>query len=326
MRTSARTLAPNWLTCHPTPVRPVPQVQCFEVGDADGVADWERHNAEALIELACSLPATAFRAREVNVQVDRMGVAHVAGTPHTVTRGPALVDARPADAIAVYATLRGEALLESSGRRHVIRPGRVLLCDVDRPFLRDFGHGLEELAVKVPRALFAEATGLTSLAAPLVVDAGADPFARALVRLVGRTVAAGVRLPAEEIALLELVSVLATGPRGSVTLAHRAAARAHIDEHLTDPTLSASSVAAGAGISERQLSRVFADAGTSVPRQILARRLDLAHALLAAGAAERTADVAARCGFASASYFSQAFRRRFGRGAGEVRRAAATAG
>jgi AraC-like DNA-binding protein len=34
----------------------------------------------------------------------------------------------------------------------------------------------------------------------------------------------------------------------------------------------------------------------------------------------RTTDVAARCGFTSVAYFSQAFRKRFGITAGEVRR------
>jgi AraC-like DNA-binding protein len=57
-----------------------------------------------------------------------------------------------------------------------------------------------------------------------------------------------------------------------------------------------------------------------VPRQILARRLDLAWSLLTHGTAARTADVAARCGFTSMAYFSQAFKRRFGITAGQVRR------
>ncbi|MBM0123164.1 helix-turn-helix domain-containing protein [Pimelobacter simplex] len=310
-------------------MRAVPEPRVFEVGDVAEVDAWERHNAEALIELACAIPAGRFRAREVNLQVDRVRVAHVAGTPHAVARDAALVESRPVDAIAVYAALRGEALLEAGGRRRVIRPGQLLVCDVDRPFLRGFGHGLEELAVSIPRLLFTEVTGLASLDSPLVFDAagaGADPHAKALVQLVGRSVAADLRVPADERAVLELVSVLATGSRGSLALAHRAAARAYIDDHLTDPALSAVDVAAGAGISERQVSRIFADAGTSVPRQILARRLDLAHALLASGTGERTVDVAARCGFASASYFSQAFRRRFGVSAGEVRRRAAPRG
>lgn len=305
-----------------------PEAREFVVADpADDalVAAWEQHNAEALVELACTVPAGSFRAREVTVHLDGVRLARVAGTPHTVTRDAAMVRERPVGAIAAYAALRGEALVEQDGRRLVVRPGQLLLCDADRPMVRGFGHGLEELAVTVPRAGFAALTGRDAIAEPLVIDAGgrdADPHARALVRLVGRAVAADVPLPADERAVLELVSVLATGARGSSPVAHRAAARAFVDDHLTDAGLCAADVAAAAGISERHLSRVLADAGTSVPRLVLARRLDLARSLLATGAEQRTADVAARCGFASASYFSQAFRRRFGVTAGEVRAAA----
>lgn len=78
--------------------------------------------------------------------------------------------------------------------------------------------------------------------------------------------------------------------------------------------------ASAAGISERHLSRVFAEAGTSVPRHILGHRLDVAHALLSREDPPRTADVAAWCGFSSAGYFSQTFRRRFEMTAGEIRR------
>jgi AraC-like DNA-binding protein len=102
--------------------------------------------------------------------------------------------------------------------------------------------------------------------------------------------------------------------------AHRAAAQAVIYERFADPRLSAADVAGAVGLSERQLSRVFADAGTTVPRQVLARRLEAAHHLLATGTFARTAEVAARCGFTSTTYFTQAFRRHFGVRAGDVRR------
>lgn len=305
----------------------IPQARAFEVsaGLAAEVADWERHNAESLIELACQVPeGEPFRGREVNLQLGQLHLALVSGSPHAVVRDEPMVAARPADAVAVYAALRGDALVDIGGRRRVVHPGQMLVCDVDRPFVRGFGHGLEELAVKVPRSAFAALTGMHSVVAPIVVDAAgpdADPYARALVRLVGRAVAATVPLPADEQAVLELVSVIATGGRVGLSVAHRAAARAFIDDHLADPSLSAADIAAGAGVSERHLSRLFAEAGTSIPRHILSRRLDRAHQLLThAGPDVRTADVAARCGFTSVAYFSQAFRRRFDTTAGAILR------
>jgi AraC-like DNA-binding protein len=170
----------------------------------------------------------------------------------------------------------------------------------------------------VPRTEFTQLTGQDTIRTPVLVDAAANPHGRALGRLVTRAVRRDSPVPADEQAVLELVATLAADV--PLPVAHRAAARAFIEENLTDPALSAGDVAAGTGISERHLSRLFAAAGTSVPRHILARRLDAAYSVLATGDDLRTADVAARCGFTSAAYFSQTFRRRFGVTAGDVRR------
>lgn len=281
---------------------------------------WEEHNAAALIALSCTPPRGArFEAVEVNLELPRLHLARVRGSSHLVDRSAALVESDPADAIAVYVALRGEAVLEHLGRRRTMRPGQVLVCDADRPFVRGFGHGLDELAVKVPRATFTEATGLASLPAPVVVERTDDRHASALARLVGRALRVDHPVSADEQTLLDLISVVAGG-RTTAARGHRAAARAVIDERYADPRLSAADVATAVGLSERQLSRVLADAGTTVPREVLARRLDAAHHLLASGAFARTADVAARCGFTSTAYFAQAFRRRFGVRAGDVRR------
>lgn len=287
---------------------------------------WERHNAESLVALSCDVPADrAFTALEVNAQLDHLHLAFVRGSRHVVERCASTVDAQPADSVAIYAALRGEGVFEQAGKRHLLRPGHLLVCDADQPFVRSFGRGLEELAVKVPRTSFENATGMTSLSAPLVLDGRStgQASARALVRMVGQAVKPANPVPADETAVLDLVSVLATGEQASPSLAHRTAAKAFIEDHLTDPALSAARVATATGVSERTLSRVFADAGTSVPRYILARRLHLARSLLSSyrAAQLRTADVAVRCGFTSTAYFAHTFKRQFGFAAGDLRRA-----
>jgi AraC-like DNA-binding protein len=282
---------------------------------------WEQHNADSLIALACRPPAErSFAATEVNLQLERAHLARVRGTRHVVERSADMIEGKPADAIAVYVTIMGDAVFEQDGQRRVLRPGRLLVCDADRPFVRGFGHGLDELAVKVPRPEFAQLTGHSTVRAPLVVETGENPYGRALARLVARAVRRESPVPADDQAVLELVAVLATAGGVGLPVANRAAARAFIEENLTDPALSAGDIAVGTGISERHLSRLFAAAGTSVPKHILARRLDAAYSVLTTDKALRTADVAARCGFTSTAYFSQSFRKRFGVTAGEVRR------
>ena len=288
---------------------------------------WESHNAAALIGLRCHTAATdSLEATELNVQLGQVHLARVVGSSHVVQRTAGVIGCSPADAIAVYVTLRGDAWFEHEGGTRSLRPGHVLICDADLPFARGIARGLEELAVKVPRSAFSDATGLTSLRSPVIADfaRGNDPYARALARLVDRAARPEHAVPADERTILELVAVLAVGRDTDMSIAYRAAARSFIEAHLPDPGLTASQVAAAIGISGRHLARVFAADGTSVPRHVLSRRLLLAHAMLAdpAGAGRTVADVASRCGFTSATYFSHVFHEHFGQRAGEVRRQA----
>jgi AraC-like DNA-binding protein len=166
-----------------------------------------------------------------------------------------------------------------------------------------------------------------------------DQYTRALARIAGAATRAERPLRPDERTVLDLVTAIAAGPRAAPGAAHRAVARSYIEEHLTDPGLTAAEIAAAACISERQLSRLFAADGSSVPRHILIRRLQLAHSILSAtsaperarpgagsgskaDAARTVADVAGSCGFTSATYFSHAFRQHFGHRASDLRRGA----
>jgi AraC-like DNA-binding protein len=283
---------------------------------------WEAHNATALIGL--DVHATEpLEATELNVQLPRVQLARVAGSAHMVERTADVIERSPADAIALYLTLRGDAWFRQQGQARTLRPGSVLACGTDRPFARGFARGLEELVIKVPRAAFEAQAGMGVPGTAVTATFASDPYARALARMTGRAVTAGHPVPADEHTLLDLVAVLVAGPDTGRAVAHRAAARAYIEEHLTDPNLGAGQIAAAIGISERQLSRVFAADGTSVPRHILSRRLHRAHAMLAMPTTNQTgtvAEIAGRCGFTSVTYFSHAFRARFGQRAGDIRR------
>ncbi|MGU3436336.1 AraC family transcriptional regulator [Actinomycetes bacterium M1A6_2h] len=282
----------------------------FEVGG--GRADsWERHNAETLIALECRAEGP-FRALEANLQLDRVHLALVRADHHRVDRSAALVESHPSDSIALYALLAGRSVVTSTAGRSTLVAGQVMAMDPDTPFAREFDGAVHELVVKVPLAV----VGDIDVTTPVVSDA---LFARALIgsvsRAVGRT---EVPLPDED-TILDFVRAVATGGRGDAATMRRAAARAYVDTHFADGSLSAADVADGVGISERQLSRVFAAAGTSVPRYVLQRRLDAAYALLLRSPEFTTAMVSARCGFTSPAHFSRSFTERFGLHAGTVR-------
>ena len=283
---------------------------------------WETHNATALIglDVHASEPLVAT---ELNVRLPHVDLARVCGSAHGVLRTRRVIERSPAGAIAVYLTLRGDAWFECADRTYAMRPGNILISETDQPFARGFSRGLEELVIKVDRM---ELPKVPQLNRPVIAsfrDSGTnDQHARALARITGRATRTDRPLPADERTLLDLIAVLAAGDGAAPATAHRAAARSYIEEHLTDPRLSAEQVAAAIGISERQLSRVFAADSISIPRHILSRRLHLAYSMLssaaAAGKAATVADIAARCGFTSVTYFSHAFRQHFGYRASDI--------
>jgi AraC-like DNA-binding protein len=305
---------------------------------------WESHNAAALIGLAVRAP-DSLDAAELNVRLPRARLARVTGSPHSVERTRDLILRCPADSVVVFLTLRGEARFTADGVALERRRGDALAWETDRPFARTFARDLEELVVTIPWAELAARSDAPGLAGPVITRFGPpatgasagsgrphpyvrasagsgapDPYARALARIAGRATRAEHPLQPDERTILDLVAAIAAGPRAAPGTAHRAAARSYIEERLTDPNLGAAEVAAAAGISERQLSRLFAADGGSVPRHILGRRLQLAHSILSAPRAPTVADAAAACGFTSATYFSHAFRQHFGHRASECGR------
>lgn len=300
---------------------------------------WEAHNAAALIGLDVHAPGP-LDATEVNVQLPQARLARVTASAHAVERTKDVIARCPADSIAIYLALRGEAWFTSADGTSRLRPGEAVICATDQPFARRFAGGFEELVVTVPCSAFSGHFGAT-LAKPKISlfggsasasrrGSGARParssevsqYARALARLAGRATRAERPLPPDEAAVLDLAAVLTSGRAAAPATAHRAAARSYIEEHLTSPDLGAEQIAAAIGLSERQLSRVFAADGASVPRHILTRRLALAYSLLSSARSgpETVADLAARSGFTSADYFSHAFRRHFGYRASDLRR------
>jgi AraC-like DNA-binding protein len=304
---------------------------------------WESHNAAALIGLAVRAP-DSLDASELNIQLPRARLARVTGSAHAVERTRDLIQRCPADSVVVFLTLRGEARFTADGITLERGAGDALAWETDLPFARTFARGLEELVVTVPRAELSARSDATALAGPVIKSfspptatgsrrsvgpAGAalpagsgrpDQYTRALARIAGRATRAELPLRPDERTVLDLVAAITAGPRAASAAAHRAAARSYIEEHLTDPNLGAAEIAAAACISERQLSRLFAADDGSVPAHILGRRLELARSILSAPPAPTVAEVAARCGFTSAAYFSHAFRRHFGHRAGDLRR------
>ncbi|MCG2621169.1 helix-turn-helix domain-containing protein [Arthrobacter sp. I2-34] len=281
---------------------------------------WEEHNARALVGLeARTLSGAVLEASELNLILPRLQLAQVTGTPHIVERSARQIAEYPAESVVAYFALEGEGFFYHRDGCEILQPGQAILYDADQPFLRGFSHGLKELALKVPRRTFSELTGRSGLNRPQVfgfrgAGSGSQPgSAEALAQVLGRALSGrSTDWDQLETSVLDLLARLLGadgGPAG-----HLAAAQAYIDAHLADPQLSAGRIAAAAGISDRQLSRVFAEAGSSVPGAILDARLQAARRQLKSPDAARLklGDLSAALGFASQAHFSRSYKEKFG--------------
>jgi AraC-like DNA-binding protein len=281
---------------------------------------WENHNAKSLIGLGCrSLNDAPLEATEYNLELPEVQFAHVSGSPHVVERTHRHISATPAEAVVVYFTLEGEAFFYHRDGCEMLRSGQAILHDSDQPFMRGFSHGLKELALKVPRTVFSEISGRKRLGKPQVFDfrgiSAGNSHASALVDLMKSALTAqesdGELV---ESVALGLLRVLINGGGPDNGLSHFQAAKAFIVQRLRDPQLSAAQISSAIGVSERQLSRIFAAEGISVPRFILNERLRVARRTLRAPNEARPplGQLAAGLGFSSQAYFSRAYKDHFG--------------
>lgn len=294
---------------------------------------WAHHNAKALISLDIrTMDEAPLCAAELNLHLPTLQLAHVQGSPQIVERSEKYIRQNPMDVVAVFFALEGEAFFYYQGGLEALRPGQAVMYDVDRPFMRGFSSGVREMVLTIPRGEYRELSGGRDLLRPKVFDfnrqGAADLHMHALAKLVSGTLQdpAVDPQPAEHRAL-ELLGLLASGCRSGAGEGYLAAAKACIEDRLGDPALCPAVVAAAVGVSERHLARIFAAENGEPPSQyILARRLELARSILADPhrSATPVGAIAGRTGFASQSYFSRAFKARFGVTPLQVRRAAGT--
>jgi AraC family transcriptional activator of tynA and feaB len=217
----------------------------------------------------------------------------------------------------------GRCQLKHAGAEIVAEAGDMIVFDATRPYELTFKRPVHGLVLSLPWARFGDhADGLERLAGqPLNIHRGPASVLSGFIRsawdqLVERDEEEWPHSASGVIWDL-LGSVIhedrASGHAASRTGALRYQATKLVDRRLFDPEFHTAAIAEELGVSTRYVQRVFAEAGTTPARFLLARRLDAAAARLRHGSAPcRITDVALECGFSDLSYFSRAFRLRFG--------------
>jgi AraC-like DNA-binding protein len=240
------------------------------------------------------------------------------------TRGAKTARLHPCDLVGFILQARGTGLYSTGSSPRIIKPGQLVVCDVNRPFEYAWRGAGAVMTLNVP----VDALGVPT---DVVAEAGARVSNSPLYGLVSRHIRDlsldAERLSASTVAdslgstTIELVRALIAST-ADYPLVHREVAeatlitqiRVYVNQHLGDPDLSPDTVAAGLAISTRQLYRMCARVGLPPEQLIISSRLDRARRELAEpGARARTiATIARRCGFKDPTHFARRFRAAYG--------------
>ncbi|MBZ2197078.1 helix-turn-helix transcriptional regulator [Occultella gossypii] len=243
-------------------------------------------------------------------------VARYAGDPVTLTMFPTEGPHRQI-AMTIYLA-EGSARVVGDGGAADLHPGDLVVVPPDGICTIRFGEASRVLFIGVPHPEpDLVRPGLHRLV-PLA-DAGralADALIEPPVQPFDVAAAAWAEGALRDLVMgVMAVDAAPADLRGGV----RARARAYVDVHIADPTLSAPDVARALGMSVRSLHEAFEGTDETVARIVRARRVVAAKVLLTARPNLNLAGVARRCGFGGPDQFRRVFRAEAGLLPGEYR-------
>jgi AraC family transcriptional activator of tynA and feaB len=221
--------------------------------------------------------------------------------------------------------LAGEAVMEQQGRCITLLPGDITLIDSTCPSRFVYRNSARQLSLILPRDRVEQQLRYTRVTPAQRIPASA-PMAGLAQRLILGSTEQGLSQAESEATLDAVISLLrpAMGARDMDDSPHertfRKAMRC-IDEHIGDEVLCPEWLATRIGVSVRGLYRVFARHGLVVAQYVKNRRLDLcAEQLRHAQGEGKLCALGYAWGFNDSSYFSTAFKARFGVSPGEYRK------
>ncbi|NBA97390.1 transcriptional regulator FeaR [Pseudomonas sp. R5(2019)] len=222
--------------------------------------------------------------------------------------------------------LEGNAAMAQGDHRALLDCGDITLIDADQPCDFTYSENSRQVSLILPHTLVEQALRFNTVRCGERIP-GNSPVATLASRLVLETTRQPALSHAESEATLEaIVSLLrpAIGRAEPACDQHERMFRktlAFIDAHIKSDELCPELLAREVGVSVRGLYRMFSKKGLVVAQYIKNRRLDFcAESLRQRGVEQKLSALGYSWGFSDSSYFSTAFRARFGVSPGEYRK------
>ena len=297
------------------------------------LAYWTDMICDVYVQLACD----ALRRDDFSGSIQSHSLAHlklsvVESGPQRVLRTPGQISRASEDYFLVSMQTRGSGVVRQDGRVAVLRPGDFALYDSTRPYELAFGADFQQMVLMLPgnqlRSMVRNTENLT--ASPVSGRKGAGHLMITMLETLRQDIDSLQPASAAAVAngvVAILVAGLHTLPAASrpgvsdLTGYHLARIRRLVDQRLSDPLLSVTTIAAELQLSIGHVHRLFQNEAMPLVHYIWNRRLEACHRDLLdpARAGHSIAKIAFSHGFNDAAHFSRSFRRRFGSSAREHR-------
>ena len=297
------------------------------LGKREALREWRDWAASTIAPIEVQVfDQDSFAARWVSHGIGQLRLLHLHAPAQRVTHtGADGTSGRAAPSIQLVYARRGSLKTKMGGKRFTVEPGQFVLLDNTRFYQMEMDSEHEAVDLMMPQGWLEKylPDPEALLARPFDSSRGwGAPLGALLEAMLGQLDEAPLPRPLIAEQFGHLLG-LATGfpdapadkPHGSRhrgQLAREILRR--IESDYAEPKLSPEAVAGKLGISKRYLQTLLAGSGTSFVQELNATRLDRASDLLAdpRAASLPVAEIAYRCGFLDAGYFTRLFRKRFG--------------
>jgi AraC-like DNA-binding protein len=282
-------------------------------------AYWE----ELTQSLGCKADITFPDVDEVFISISfgalsQVGISETNTSPQRIDRSRQHIARDGLDLFSVHYVKCGSAVI-SAPHDVPLGQGEFLLTDNATPQRIRFHENTTLTSLHFPRAfLGAIVAAPEDLAFRKTASAWDRAVAATMEALTVETLGQ-LALPPQTVVehIAALLALTATTPPGALRRGHQATLRRlrrAMRDRLPDPGLTPQALALEQGVSKRTLHALFAAAGTSFGKELIALRLHRARDLLNDRRYDGhgVAEIAALVGFANASHFGLRFRQAFG--------------
>ncbi|MGW6035126.1 AraC family transcriptional regulator [Gordonia terrae] len=291
-----------------------------ELDTSEGRAKWQNTlgGIYCRMDISWPDPRREFDAEWSGRQLGDLHISTVRADEQSIIRSPAMIRSDSAADYLVNVVIAGEVNVQQSNRTSRLHDGAFALLNLAEPFVVTAPGPFTQVAVRIPRHMIGSRVPGTWLERAAGRSFGCDGPASIVGRLMSELAAAQDLSPAISASFAaSAIDMLATTvieavpvPAAAQICQARDLARIRqiIGEHLHDPELTLSDVAAMSGMSLRKVQKLVHTVGVTPSTLLHTARVEQAKIYLLTTEMS-VAEVGASVGFGDTSHFSRVFRR-----------------